>query len=143
MKFLIFSFYFFFFFQEYYPYVISAIQFFLLAAFSMQLCLGLTVYMEFIEMKGVRYPELKLATMGWGKCILYAYTFILCMLFYFFHIILFMYRVKICCASYIWRYEREIAHVRMLLIHKFRNHIWRFYLPKISNLSFYYNCLLF
>lgn len=53
--------------QEYYPYVISAIQFFLLAAFSMQLCLGLTVYMEFIEMKGVRYPELKLATMGWGE----------------------------------------------------------------------------
>ncbi|XP_035213408.1 cadherin EGF LAG seven-pass G-type receptor 2-like isoform X3 [Stegodyphus dumicola] len=52
--------------KEYYPYVISLIQFFLLAAFSMQLCLGLTVYMEFVDMKGVRYPELKLATMGWA-----------------------------------------------------------------------------
>ncbi|GIY50833.1 hypothetical protein CEXT_624231, partial [Caerostris extrusa] len=39
---------------------------FLLAAFSMQLCVGLTVYMEFVDMKGVRYPELKLATMGWA-----------------------------------------------------------------------------
>ncbi|XP_015925435.1 uncharacterized protein [Parasteatoda tepidariorum] len=52
--------------KDYYPYVISLIQFFLLAAFSMQLCIGLTVYMEFVEMKGVRYPELKLATMGWA-----------------------------------------------------------------------------
>ncbi|CAL1285808.1 unnamed protein product [Larinioides sclopetarius] len=52
--------------KEYYPYVISLIQFFLLAAFSMQLCVGLTVYMEFVDMKGVRYPELKLATMGWA-----------------------------------------------------------------------------
>ncbi|GIX68509.1 hypothetical protein CEXT_308791, partial [Caerostris extrusa] len=32
----------------------------------MQLCVGLTVYMEFVDMKGVRYPELKLATMGWA-----------------------------------------------------------------------------
>ncbi|GFT33944.1 uncharacterized protein NPIL_646021 [Nephila pilipes] len=53
--------------KEYYPYVISLIQFFLLAAFSMQLCVGLTVYMEFVDMKGVRYPELKLATMGWDS----------------------------------------------------------------------------
>ncbi|KAF8789287.1 Adhesion G protein-coupled receptor B3 like protein [Argiope bruennichi] len=52
--------------KEYYPYVMSLIQFFLLAAFSMQLCVGLTVYMEFVDMKGVRYPELKLATMGWA-----------------------------------------------------------------------------
>lgn len=52
--------------KEYYSYVLSIIQFFLLAAFSMQLCLGLIVYIEFTNLQSIKYPELKVAAMGWA-----------------------------------------------------------------------------
>ncbi|XP_067123304.1 uncharacterized protein [Centruroides vittatus] len=52
--------------KEYYSYILSIIQFFLLAAFSMQLCLGLIVYIEFTNLQSIKYPELKVAAMGWA-----------------------------------------------------------------------------
>ncbi|XP_064487126.1 uncharacterized protein LOC135399242 [Ornithodoros turicata] len=52
--------------QYYYPHLVSVIQFFLLAASCMQLCLGLAVYIEFVDTKNIRYPTTKIAAMGWA-----------------------------------------------------------------------------
>lgn len=52
--------------EKYYPHIVSLIQFFLLAAFCMQLCLGLTVYTELVNLRNIRYLELKIASMGWA-----------------------------------------------------------------------------
>ncbi|XP_023222070.1 uncharacterized protein LOC111623639 [Centruroides sculpturatus] len=53
--------------EKYYPHIVSLIQFFLLAALCMQLCLGLTIYTELVNLRNIRYLELKIASMGWGK----------------------------------------------------------------------------
>ncbi|XP_067141249.1 LOW QUALITY PROTEIN: uncharacterized protein [Centruroides vittatus] len=52
--------------EKYYPHIVSLIQFFLLAALCMQLCLGLTIYTELVNLRNIRYLELKIASMGWA-----------------------------------------------------------------------------
>ncbi|KAG8181872.1 hypothetical protein JTE90_007197 [Oedothorax gibbosus] len=54
--------------KDWYPWCVVSIQFFLLAAFSLQLCLALTVYLECASAhaRGLRNPELKLAALGWA-----------------------------------------------------------------------------
>ncbi|XP_076329725.1 uncharacterized protein LOC143235440 isoform X2 [Tachypleus tridentatus] len=51
---------------EYYPHVISLLIFCLLGAFSIQLCLSLTVYVEFVNLHSIHNLELKIAAMGWA-----------------------------------------------------------------------------
>src|SRR5690606_4827974 len=51
-------------FQSQYPLVVSLLQFSLLAAFCLQLCLALSVYMDFIQIP-MTYRTLKVSAMGW------------------------------------------------------------------------------
>ncbi|XP_076333592.1 uncharacterized protein LOC143237832 isoform X2 [Tachypleus tridentatus] len=52
--------------KEYYPHVVSLVMFFLLASICMQLCLGLTICVEFVELKTIQHLEQKIAAMGWA-----------------------------------------------------------------------------
>ncbi|XP_022254810.1 uncharacterized protein LOC111088575 [Limulus polyphemus] len=52
--------------KEYYPHVVSLVMFFLLASICMQLCMGLTICMEFVELKTIQHLEQKIAAMGWA-----------------------------------------------------------------------------
>ncbi|XP_054708050.1 uncharacterized protein LOC129217735 [Uloborus diversus] len=52
--------------EEFFSYTVSLIQFFLLTAFSLQLCLTLAVYIESVELKNVQYSFVKIAALGWA-----------------------------------------------------------------------------
>ncbi|XP_035212177.1 uncharacterized protein LOC118186215 isoform X2 [Stegodyphus dumicola] len=52
--------------EEFFSYTVSLIQFFLLTAFSLQLCLALAVYIETVELKNVQYSFVKIAALGWA-----------------------------------------------------------------------------
>ncbi|GFS30097.1 uncharacterized protein TNIN_411052 [Trichonephila inaurata madagascariensis] len=52
--------------EEFFSYTVSLIQFFLLTAFSLQLCLALAVYIKNVELKNVQYSFTKISALGWA-----------------------------------------------------------------------------
>ncbi|GFU29032.1 uncharacterized protein TNCV_471421 [Trichonephila clavipes] len=52
--------------KEFFSYTVSLIQFFLLTAFSLQLCLALAVYIKNVELKNVQYSFTKISALGWA-----------------------------------------------------------------------------
>lgn len=53
--------------RRYFPYAVSAIQLFLLAACCLQLCVALIIYVQLVDAHNVRHPALKVAALGWGE----------------------------------------------------------------------------
>ncbi|GIZ03255.1 uncharacterized protein CEXT_150911, partial [Caerostris extrusa] len=52
--------------EEFFSCTVSLIQFFLLTAFSLQLCLALAVYIKNVELKNVQYSFTKISALGWA-----------------------------------------------------------------------------